>query len=352
MSENEKEPEAINDQEALKRLAYLTENYVPDATWTVGGAFRFDRSLKLLGGYMSNHLGVRRVDNVMGAPPCLWTLDWFVQRRPIAFERYSALLQDYAKMNIGVHLVFDNPFLTEEDLEDPYGMMLVQELLKNNQNHRNAISVASDRLRDKILSVVPGAPILCHMNRLVAEPGRRTADLYNRLAAKYARVGLHPADAVKPSILDGIKEPERFDVVVNDSCLRTCPVRKDHLRLLAAMRKNAYDVNLMQQRANLIARTECQKQDAAALHQKVSCNLTHDEMRAIFNRGMRHYLIQDSQFRNEMTLLWDVFQCMLDRSPDISNKAAVIATSAMAEFGRAKDQLPSGLTDFSFTNYE
>lgn len=87
MSDTEQDPEAINDQEALKRLAYLTENYVPEATWTVGGAFRYDRSLKLVGNYLGAHLGVRRMDNVMGAPPCLWTLDWFVQRRPIAFDR-------------------------------------------------------------------------------------------------------------------------------------------------------------------------------------------------------------------------------------------------------------------------
>lgn len=351
-TDQEQKAEAINDQEALKQLAYLTENYVPEATWTVGGAFRYDRALKLIGNYLGVHLGVRRLDNVMGAPPCLWTLDWFVQRRPIAFERYSSLLEEYAKMNIGVHLVFDNPFISDADLEDPYGMMLVQELLKRNQNHRNAISVASDKLRDKILTAIPGAPVLCHYNRLVAEPGRRTADLYNRLAQRYARVALHPADAAKPAILDAIQEPARFDVVINDSCLRTCPVRKDHLRVLAAMRKDTYNVQLMQQRANLIARTECQKQDPAELHQKQSGNLTHDEIRALFNRGMRHYLIQSSQFRNEMTLLWDVFQCMLDRSPELSNKAAVIATSAMAEFGRAKDQLPSGLTDFSFTNYE
>ena len=176
-------------------------------------------------------------------------------------------------------------------------------------------------------------------------------DVAERLLCRPDRFsGLIPTEPQCPG--DAIKEPARFDVVINDSCLRTCPVRKDHLRLLAAMRKDAYDVRLMQQRANLIARTECQKQDPAELHQKQSGNLTHDEIRALYNRGMRHYLIQSSQFRNEMTLLWDVFQCMLDRSPDISNKAAVISTSAMAEFGRAKDQLPSGLTDFSFTNYE
>lgn len=345
-------PEEISEQEALQNLAFLTRDYVPGATWTVGGAFRFDRSLKLMANYLGSNLGVRRVDNVMGCPPCLWTLDWFVQRRPIAFARYTELLAAYAAMNVGVHLVFDNPFIPDADLDDPYGYMLVEELLRNNKANRNAISVASDKLRDKLLARFPGAPVICHLNRLVAEQGRRTPALYNKLATQYTRVALHPADAVKPSVINEIKQPELFDVVVNDPCLRTCPVRREHLRVLAAMRKDSYDTTLMQQRSNLISRTECQKQDPAALAQKASCNLTHDEIRTLYARGMRHYLIQGQQFRNEMTLLWDIFQCMLDRAPEISNKAALISTSAMAEFGRASEELPSGLRQFSFTNYE
>ena len=53
-----------------------------------------------------------------------------------------------------------------------------------------------------------------------------------------------------------------------------------------------------------------------------------------------------------MTLLWDIFQCMLDYSPEIDNKAAVIATSLMAQFGTPSNSMPSGLRKFSFSNYE
>lgn len=353
MSENIQDPDDIRLPGAVERLAFLTQDYVPGTIWTVGGAFRHDRALLTLAKYLGGYIKVRCINNVMGAPPCAWSLDWFVQRRPLPPDRFTALLQEYGRLNVGVHLVFDNPFLTEADLDDAYGMFLVETLMQNNARHRNAISVASDRLRDKILSLAPGFPVLCHVNRLVAEQGRRTAELYNRLLQDgYARVCLHPADAAKPSLLDGLAEPGRIDVVVNAPCLRTCPVRREHLRVLAAMRRNAYDALLMQQRANLISRAACQKADPAARRQMASCNLTHNEIRELYNRGMRHFLVQGQQFCNEVTLLWDIFECMFDSAPEISNKVAYIATSAMVQLDPPKNKIPSGLTDFSFANYE
>ena len=108
----------------------------------------------------------------------------------------------------------------------------------------------------------------------------------------------------------------------------------------------------MRRRSELISRVGCQKIDSTTLAQKASCNLTRDEATALYEAGFRSFVIQAQQFRNEMTLLWDIFQCMLDYSPEISNKAALIATSTMAEFGKPSNALPSGLRQFSFTNYE
>ena len=53
-----------------------------------------------------------------------------------------------------------------------------------------------------------------------------------------------------------------------------------------------------------------------------------------------------------MTLLWDIFACILDYSPELNNKAALIASAIMAAFGAPKNIMSSGLRDFSFTNYE
>ena len=342
----------ITPEQAVENLKFLTRNYLPQAQWTVGGALRFDNSLLTLNNFLSQMLAVRQFSNVAGAPPCPWSLDWFVQRRPIAFDAYCNALEAYAKQNVGVILVFDNPNLSEADLNDSYCLGLVQELYNRDRVRKNAVCVASDALAARLRTALPKLRIHCHLNRLVMEKGKRTAALYNKLATQYDRVCLHPADAVKPSITSALENKEKFDIVFNDSCLRTCPVRREHLSLLADMRREPYNTELMRRRSDLIARVACQKMDPAALAQKASCNLTRDEATALYEAGFRSFIIQAQQFRNEMTLLWDIFHCMLDYSPELCNKAALIASSGMAEFGKASSALPSGLRQFSFTNYE
>ena len=342
----------ITPEQAVENLKFLTRDYLPEAVWTVGGALRFDNSLSVLNNFLSQTLSLRRFHNVAGAPPCAWSLDWFVQRRPIAFDAYCNALEKYALQNTGVVLVFDNPNLSKADLEDPYGLGLVQELYNRDRLRKNAVAVASDALAARLRTALPKLKIYCHANRLVMEKGKRTAALYNKLATQYDRVCLHPADAVKPSITSALVDKSKFDIIMNDSCLRTCPVRREHIALLAEMRRAPYDTALMRRRSDLISRVACQKMNPAELQQKASCNLTRDEASALYAAGFRSFIIQAQQFRNEMTLLWDIFHCMLDYSPKLCNKAALIASSGMAEFGKASSDLPSGLRQFSFTNYE
>ncbi len=342
----------ITPEQAIENLRFLTRDYLPAAEWTVGGALRFDKSLLTLNSFLSQMLAIRRFSNVAGAPPCAWSLDWFVQRRPIAFDAYCNALEAYAQQQTGVILVFDNPNLSEADLADPYCLGLVKELYNRDRIRKNAVCVASDALAARLRTELPKLKIHCHVNRLVMEKGKRCAALYNKLAAQYDRVCLHPADAVKPSIINALENKEKFDIVINDSCLRTCPVRREHTALLADMRRAPYDTELMRRRSDLISRVACQKTNPTELQQKASCNLTRKEACALYAAGFHSFIIQAQQFRNEMTLLWDIFHCMLDHSPELCNKAALIASSGMAEFGKASSDLPSGLRQFSFTNYE
>jgi len=335
-----------------KQLGFMLQDHLPEARWTLGGAFRFDKALGIISGFFAQSFPLRRVNRVAGAPPCVWSLDWFVQRRPVNMAEYANTLEAYARADIGVTLVFDNPFITEDMLQDPYALQLVSELYRCDRVRKNAVCVASDLLAAQLREACPKLPIHCHLNRLVAERGKRTASLYNTLAQQYARVCLHPLDAAKPALYTAIAAPERFDIVINDPCLRNCPIRRDHMRLLADMRKAPYDMTLAARRAQLIDRNGCHAVDASQLRQKNSCNLTRDESAALYAAGFRSFIIQGNQFRNEMTLLWDIFACMLDYSPDLCNKAALVAASAMAMFNQPKQQMPSGLRGFSFTNYE
>ncbi len=347
-----KTPES-DSEEVLEKLRYIVRDDMPDARWTVGGALRFDESLKAVARFLGKFLGVRRVNRVAAAPPCLWSLDWFVQRRPVAQDDYVQALEHYANSAIGLTLVFDNPFIQQQELADVYGLHLVRELLRCDRVRLNAVSVASDELAARLREEFPKLPLHCHVNRLVAEKGKRTPALYHKLASQYARVCLHPADAVKASLYTALDEPARFDVVINDPCLRTCPVRREHMQLLAAMRREPYNAAHMQRRAELLERVGCHRVDAATLRQRAVNTLTRAEAHALYAAGFRSFIVQSSQFRNEITWLWDIFQSMFHAAdPQLSNKVALIATSCFAEL-RPQPQAPAtGLRPFNFTNYE
>ncbi len=340
-------------EEVLQKLSYVTQGDMPEALWTVGGALRYDTSLQAVAKFLANFLGVRSVNRVLAEPACQWSLDWFVQRRPIAQDDYVAALEHYAHAGIGVTLMFDNPFITEAEVDDAYGLHLVRELHKHDRVRLNAVSVASDALAARLRAEWPKLPLHCHLNRLVVEKGRRTPAFYHKLAGQYKRVCLHPADAVRPSLYTALEAPERFDVVVNDPCLRTCPVRREHLQLLAAMRREPYKVEAMMRRSELLERAGCHKVDAATLRQKATNNLCRAEAHALYAAGFRSFIIQSQQFRNEATWLWDIFQSMFDVAhPQLSNKVALIATSCLAEVRQQPQAPASGMRAFSFTNYE
>lgn len=337
---------------SAEELLFMVENHLPHTQWTYGGAFRYDAALLVLVENLSKNFPLRKPFSVAGGPACKWTLDWYTERRPMSLARFSEMLEKYAALNIGVVLTFDNPFITDDMLADSYGTALVQELYRCDRVRKNSVCVASDRLALRIREICPKLMVCSHPNRLIMEQTRRTPALYNKLAEVYTNVCLHPVDAARPAIFTQLQHPEYFSVLVNDPLPRNSAVRREHLRLLADIRKDPYNADLRLHRARLIERDGWHVVDPASLRQKASCNLTHAETAALHAAGFRHFIVQGNQFRNEMTFLWDVFRCTLDFGPELSNKSALIAGSVMAMIGQAKNEMPSGLRDFQFTNYE
>lgn len=335
-----------------KEIRFMVADYLPEAVWTIGGGMRFDASIQTLIDSLKKSFPLRQPARVVGEVACKWSLDWYTERRPMGYTTYTKHLEQYAQMNVGVLLTFDNPFITEEQLQDSYANTLLSELYKRDRVHRNAVSVASDVLAAHIRHHFPKLPVYSHVNRAICERGKRGAAFYNKLLGQYARVCLHPADAVRPSVYNAINEPERCDVIINEPLPRNSAVRRDHLRLLADIRLDPYNTDLFRRRTALAEKDGWHNINKEELRQGATCNLTREESAALYAAGYRSFIVQGNQFRNELTLLWDIFTCLLDYSPELSNKSALIATSTMAALTASKNELPSGLRDFSFTNYE
>lgn len=325
---------------------------MPRARWHLGGAFRFDRSLLMYLGYTKTSLpGVFQLD-AAGAPPCAWTINWYRPRPLMNFRTFTQSLEQYARLGSGVTLEFDSPVIRDDSLEDGAANRLLQEHYRRDRIRRNSVSVANDKLAAHIRRIFPKLPLYAHLNRAAAEPGKRTAAFYNALAEQYDMVSLHPVDCAKPQLLDQLKEPGRFIATINDTCLRHCPCRRDHLMLLSRIRQRPYSLELLAARNRYVKMAGCEDIYSQVLHQQQSCILSENEMKNLYARGVIHFRIQDATLRNEMSVLWSYIRGIFGNQPDIDNRIACFASSFMAEFGRPRQQLPSGLRQFEFGGYD
>lgn len=323
-------------------IDYFIRDHLPQASWIVGGAFRFDVHLLVLVNYLASFFKPRRIARVAGAPPCPWSLDMLEPRAPMSPRACASIISSYAEARVGLLLVFDNPSISPENREDAFGIWLVQELTKkaNNPTGRNGVVVADDSLAELLRRKFPKLTIICHPNRLIMSNDKRTAEIYGTLCEKYTQVVLHPRDAVLPSIYTRLKYPERVIAIVNDPVPRRYPSRRDLINLAIQLRKNPYNYELVESMHRLHERT-------GLFTDEDTCNLTKNEEASLYGGGVRSFAIQAQFFRNELTLWWDMFHHMLRTAPEHTNKAALIATAALACIREDVDKIPSGLSLFS-----
>ena len=334
-----------SDDKVPVSLDHFLSHHLPQASWMVGGAFRFDVHLLTLLGYLSAYFPPRRVARVAGAPPCAWSLDMGAARAPMTPQACINILTSYAQDKVGVVLLFDNPQVPAESLEDAFAHWLIQELLKksNNPTGKNAVCVADDALAQVLRSRYGKLNIICHVNRHVLASGKRTPDYYAKLTELYQQIMLHPRDAVQKLLITRLKYPERYIAVLNDPTPRRYSARRELLTLAVQMRRNPYDYTIAESMQRLKERTGYYTDED-------TCNLTEHEENALYEAGVRHYSVQAQMLRNEITLWWDMFYHLLRTKPEYANKAALVVSAAMASVRENPDKVPGGLGLFSLTN--
>lgn len=331
------------DQTPLLPPDETTRGHARAAAWTVGGLFRYDEHLLTMVSFLAAYYPARAVSRVAGSPPCAWTLEEQGRLRPVLEDwRFDMVLRSFAGERVGVVLVFDNPAPEVESLEDEYAHGLVRRLLSTefNPTQRNAVCVASDALAARLRADYPRLPIICHPNRLLAGTEKRTPEFYESLEKTYSLVTLHPRDAVNPALFSRLKHVGRYLAVVNDPSPRNDATRRDRLRTMAELHRRPWDSSLRRALSRM-------QQQVAADAASPTCNLTCDEETALYEAGVRSFVVQASLHRNELTLWYDLFYHMLRTDPEHSNKAALVASAALAHIRPLEDELPSGLGLFS-----
>lgn len=332
---------------------FLKNNRFPEAKWNLGGAFRFDNTLFKLAEFNAQILQkLLSLREVSGTPACLWTLDWYKPRPLMRLSDFRQALEDYAIHGMSVCVYMDNPFVTDDQLRDSVGNTFLSETYDRDRLRQNAVMVASDKLAAHIKKHFPKLKVRLGVNRVVCGTEKRTADLYSRWADQYDRVAIHPADNVKWDMMEKLSDKDKFEITINDPCLRTCPVRRDHMKALSLIRENPYSAEFLQQRHKLLQMARCEQIGTNLEKEKMTLLLTNSEWRRLYEMGFRRFRIQSESFRNEITFLWDMCRALLGYDLSCSEKLATVITSYIISLRPEENSLPTGLKFFNSSSYE
>lgn len=341
-----------------KQAAFPPPNFLvppafPEAHWSLGGALLYDNALVEFLKFVNSEIPALRVRDAFGAPPCTWTLDWYSTRPLVPPGNFSDAVKRILEQKIAFTLDFDNPFIEESMLTDVVGNTLLQSVAKL---PKMRVNVASDLLAEHIRKAFPQAEICAGANKVIAENGQGNLEYYVQAAAKFKNVTLHPADAVNPEFLEQLAtriSPEQCEIVINDTCLRCCTARKEHLEILAKIRRAPWDAALLQQRHAVLGKVGCENVSATPPNPDfIASILSREEWSRAYALGFRNFKVQAEKLRSEIAFFWELGTWMLSDAPEVWHKKFAFMASAVNNITLPTPVLKTGTRAFVLRKYE
>lgn len=347
-------PLAQTQKNALSQLA---DSDFPEAIWNLGGVFLYDESAKLLYDFARENFPRRNaaIAELHGAPPCAWTLDWFQARPLISPGKIAERLKKIITVPAEFVLALDNPCVPEELLGDAIGNTL---LTFAAQMPRASVSVASETLAVHIRSKFPKLKLRAGTNKAIAENGRGNADYYRKSAENFAVVALHPDDFRNFALLENLANAgcaEKFEITVNDSCVRDCAVREQHMRVLAEIRQNPWSAELLRKRHALLAQARCEEVcgvPARAADVPQAALLPREILRKIYALGFRRFRIQAEALRSEAAFFFSAFNRLFSDKAENWHHRGLVANAMITKILEPAPALTSGLSPLGKRKYD
>ncbi|MBR5887866.1 MAG: hypothetical protein IKZ07_06620 [Akkermansia sp.] len=321
---------------------FLIQDYLPHATWSVGGGLLHGHTmLQLCEGMAKEMKGIRSLRALHLTPACSWSLDWSVQRSMTTPTAYLRVLGLTDQLRQPLCLNFDNPYVAKAMVEDGFGLFLVDELLRHNPTGLNSVAVADDRVAFVLRRQFPKLRLVAHMNRCVCEQGEPDADFINQLLQVYHEVQLYPGSLRREGVVQALSAPERCTVVVNDLCRRgSRAAHAQVLLLLAQMRVRSYDFNY---------KVQLSEQLSALLAPPAAPGntLSRAELKELYAQGLRSFHVQAEQYHNGLTPAWVLMNYLLTADPQYSHKVSLLIYKVLSYLNGDIPPLSGGLTPFT-----
>ena len=283
----------------------------PDAGWDVSGAFVNDRELIAFYDYCKLILGFEAFNIVHGAPLCEWNSGRVLKHLMREAEEIRAAGLAYEQRNIAVYLTFTNQLLNESHLKDAYGNAMCIFFSRHNPTNRNSVILASDVLRDHIRKEYPALKLVSSILKITGNGGKGKLDAYKRLADEYDEVMVHPDDVLNYELLEKIEDKERHILLINEYCIRNCPIRAFHYKSLSesALSFMSHDSSVFEKRQ---AANGCRSLYTLLTDEHKSVlALNTPEIQRLRDMGFRHFKVQGRGHANASSILMDLLRLTL-----------------------------------------
>lgn len=280
----------------------------PEADWDVSGAFVNDRELLAFYDFCRDSLGYEPFHLVHGAPLCLWNSGRVVKQLMRTGEELRAAGLEYEKRGIAVYLTFSNLLLREEHLSDLLGNALCTFFSRHNPTGRNGVILASDLLLTHIRKEFPTLQCVSSILQITNSGGRGKLDVYQRLAAQYDYVMVHPDDVLNYDLLEKLEDKQRYICLVNEYCIRNCPLRPFHYKSLSEESLNfiGYDGREFESAQSKNGCRDLQRMLMDPQAGVLALNVP--ELRCLYDMGFRHFKLQGRGHANGAAILFDLIR--------------------------------------------
>ncbi len=285
--------------------------YWADAVWDVSGAFANDRELVSFFDFCKLVLQFEPFHIVHGSPLCIWNSGRVVKQLMRENEEIIAAGLAYAKRNVALYLTFTNLLLEEHHLKDLSCNELCKFALEHNPTKRNSVILASDLLKDYIRREYPELRLVSSILKITRDRGKGNMDVYKRLADEYDEVMVHPDDVRNYDFLEQIEDKERHILLVNEYCIRNCPIRPYHYDTLSRIALDflSYDGSAFNNTQktngclNIFTLLTDEKRQVLALDMP--------EIKRLRDMGFTHFKLQGRGYANAAPSLFDLLRLVL-----------------------------------------
>ena len=281
-----------------------------DANWNVSGLFVYDGVVRSF----IESLGILGTKNpikgVHGAPRVKWN-GGRVSRTPANISTVQILTTVLNDIDVSVFMTFSNHLLGKDDIKDPFCNQMLDVL----EYAENGVIVSSEMLATHIRTHHPNLKQIASVVKTTIEKGTGNVDYYKRLLDNYDRVVIHPDDNLNLELLDKL-DKSRCEILVNENCLINCSTRGQHYDILAraSMQSEMMIDFKFQEECGHFHSEVCKSYPLRKrlLQPNIrNCNLTHVEMKTIYDMGFRNFKLQgrnESQASFSFDLNWYILK--------------------------------------------